>query len=49
MPSLIVTEISAACWVFLARGNMERFFESGPHAKWEGAYGVYVWAECWMD
>ena len=47
-PGLIVTSVSAACWVYLANGNMERFFKSGPHASWEGAHGVYVWAECWM-
>ena len=46
-PWLIVAPIPAAYWVCLANGDMERFFKSGPHANWEGAYGVYIWAERW--
>lgn len=47
MPSLIVKPIAAACWVALANGDMQRFFDTGMHASLPGAYGTYVWAEYW--
>lgn len=48
MPTLIVTPVAAACWVFLSRGDMDGFFASGMHCDLPGAWGVYLFAEFWM-